>query len=80
MAQTLHLKTLKQRRKHMEEIMQSAPYDLEKYLQELTIDELEEIVFKDEDDFDSFLTLSEVTPMPFPKPDFNKTTSHKRIH
>ena len=60
--------------------MQSAPYDLEKYLQELTLDELEEIVFKNEDDFDSFLTLSEVTPLPFPKPVFDKNTSKKPIH
>ncbi|MEJ2543844.1 MAG: hypothetical protein P8Y99_07230 [Calditrichaceae bacterium] len=60
--------------------MQSEPYDLEKYLQELTLDELEEIVFKDQDDFDSFLTLSEVTPMPFPKPEFEKITSKKRVN
>lgn len=60
--------------------MQTTPYNLEKILKELTIDELEEIVFKDEDDFDSFLTLSEVTPMPFPKPGFDKNDSQNNIH
>jgi len=60
--------------------MQSAPYDLEKYLQELSLNELEEIVFKNEDDFDSFLTLSEVTPAPFPKPVFEKNKSQNFPH
>ena len=60
--------------------MHSTPYNLEKILQELTLDELEEIVFKDEDEFDSFLTLSEVTPMPFPKPDFEMNKSQKYSH
>jgi hypothetical protein len=80
MAQSLHLKNRKRHRKQVEKKMQSEPYDLEKYLQELTLDELEEIVFKDQDDFDSFLTLSEVTPMPFPKPEFEKNTSKKRVN
>lgn len=60
--------------------MHSASYNLEKILQELTLDELEEIVFKDENEFDSFLTLSEVTPMPFPKPVLNKNTSQKQVN
>jgi hypothetical protein len=60
--------------------MHSAPYNLEKILQELTLDELEEIVFKDEDEFDSFLTLSEVTPMPFPKPVLDKNTTQKQVN
>ena len=60
--------------------MHSAPYNLEKILQELTLDELEKIVFKDEDEFDSFLTLSEVTPMPFPKPVIDKNTAQKQVN
>jgi hypothetical protein len=60
--------------------MHSAPYNLEKILQELTLDELEEIVFKDEDECDSFLTLSEVTPMPFPKPVLDKNTTQKQVN
>jgi hypothetical protein len=60
--------------------MHSAPYNLEKILQELTLDELEEIVFKDEDEFDSFLTLSEVTPMPFPEPVLDKNTTQKQVN
>ena len=55
--------------------MQTTPYNLENILKEFSIDELENIVFKDEDEFDSFLTLSEVTPMPFPKPVFEKNES-----
>ncbi len=60
--------------------MDSESYNLEKILQELTLDELEEIVFKDENEFDSFLTLSEVTPMPFPKPVLNKNASQKQVN
>ena len=55
--------------------MQSTQYNLEKILKEFSIDELENIVFKGEDEFDSFLTLSEVTPMPFYKPVFNQNKS-----
>jgi len=51
--------------------MQETTYNLEKILQEFSLDELEYILFKNEDDFDSFLTISEATPMPFPKPNFN---------
>jgi hypothetical protein len=60
--------------------MHTVPYNLENILKELTLDELEEIVFKNEDDFDSFLTLSEVTPMPFPKPIFEENKSEKYPH
>lgn len=59
--------------------MQTTPYNIEKILKEFSIDELEDIVFKDEDDFDSFLTLSEVTPMPLPKPVFEKNNSQKNL-
>lgn len=57
--------------------MQTTPYNLEQILKEFSIDELENIVFKDEDDFDSFLTLSEVTPLPFPKPPLGANNNSK---
>lgn len=57
--------------------MQTALYNLEKILNEFSVDELEEIVFKDEEDFDSFLTLSELTPLPIPIPVFEKNESQK---
>ncbi|MEJ2052483.1 MAG: hypothetical protein P8X42_01070 [Calditrichaceae bacterium] len=58
--------------------MQTKTYDLKKILQEFSLDELEYILFKEEEDFDSFLTISEVTPLPFPKPDFTKQKTDKK--
>ena len=60
--------------------MQTTPYNLEKILNEFSVDELEEIVFKDEDDFDSFLTLTELTPLPIPKPVFEKNAHQRNLH
>ena len=60
--------------------MQTTPYNLEKILNEFSVDELEEIVFKDEDDFDSFLTLTELTTIPIPIPVFEKNEHQRNSH